>query len=348
MVDYYSFIIAIPVALVLVFIGLLVLWLIEDVFPAWKNANPLGSFEAWLFRDATRVIRKKKRNFVDLTEMAFTKKEGAILIENLVEESRSPDFHIPDKDRAEVSAILSKLAQFVRKNNIYSHGYPLVEWGNYEIRVIGIGSLLSKAEVAITLIRKGKSFPEDYVLGQSRGKFSFTGFRNRRFLIARQFYFPRRMKKFLGKRSVKVSMVFFVDPLGSNENSELMQTMRQMTINYAPVVEFLSRTHTLEDRLKDASARLRDQKRLLDLARKKGFTETATTSAVSDAMSMLEGLTGTFRRPIRGAVPAAALAVIPIASVIITDYGFTPNPSPIPVFGVVIGVLIAIPLFSRN
>lgn len=342
--------IAFPIVGITLFFIIFVSWLVEDVFPPWKNAYPVGAFELWLQKEGTKMIRRRRRNVVDLTEEVMTKKDGADFIQGLVEDSKRPDFFMPDQEKKQSLEILQKLMEFAKEGHKDSHGYPIIEWKDYRLFVLGFGSLLSRPEVAITILRKDKTFPDSYAWGQSKGTFSIRGFHNRKFLIARQFYYPRKYKKFLGKKKVRASMISFMDPWNNDtkEAIELTQTMKDFMMNYVPVVEFVSEVHTLEKKMKATKKENKDLHRLLEESQRDRYTTAAAINASDSATSWLDRHLGSSQRKISRPFPAIMLALIPIAAVIIGEYGFVSSPSPYPVLFTVVGVLITTSLFASK
>jgi hypothetical protein len=342
--------IAFPLAGIVLFFIIFISWMIEDVFPPWKNAYPLGAFEAWFQREGTRQIKRRRKNFVDLTEEVMSKTDGADFIQSLIEESKRPDFFMPDQDRQESLARLQKLKQFAEEGHKDSHGYPIIEWRDYRLFVLGLGSLFAKPEVAITILRKDKAFPDSYAWGQSRGVFSLSGFRTRKFLIARQLYFPRKSKRFLGKKGVRVSWIFFHDPWNndSKEAVELIQTMKDMVQNYSPVMEFVSQVHTMEKKIKMVTKENKELHRAIDDLKRNSYTTAAAIHASNSATSWLEKHLGTGDKKISRPLPAMMLALIPIIAVIIGEYAFAPSPSPTPVLFTIVGALAASSLFASR
>ncbi|MCL4518323.1 MAG: hypothetical protein M1587_03910 [Thaumarchaeota archaeon] len=326
----------------IIFFFVLIVYLFEDIIPPWRNAIPLGSYEIWLAQRATRLMKRRKRNFVDLTDMVFDKKDGVSLMQTLIEGMKDPGFKMPNEQREIfLDALNTAIKVASSQELIKKKGYPLIETSHHRLIVLGMGSTISRAEVVVALVNKKRSFPEDYVWGQSKGVFRFSGWRSRKYIIARQFYFPKKMKNFLGKRRIRISAVFFTDPFGDedvNERIEMMESMKQLTTDVVPMVTALAEHHIMQDKLKVANRLIVTLQNQVDAAKQAGFTNLAGGNATNSAMDSLSQLTGGKNRPIRGAISPMVIIVGAVGGDVIFQYGFSTNP----LWGVFIGSLLAL------
>lgn len=308
---------------IIIFLLIFVAFLFQDVLPAWRKAMKIGPYELWLHQGASRNIKRRRRNLVDLTEMTFDKKEGAFLIENLIKGMKDPGFHMPPEERHEA----------IKRLQGISEQYPLVETGNYRLAVLGIGSMLGGAQVGVTFLDKRISFPEGYVEGQSEG------WRGRKYMRGRQFFFPKKQKKFLGKRKVRISYIELIPPSYDQKlEAEKLETMREFATDVVPLIPLLAQNHYHEDRHRTDEAKIKQLSRELSAAHQAGFSGLAGGVASKMGLSQLSIILGLGTKPVRSAIPAVVLIVGPIMGDIIFQYGFNTNP----LFGVLLGSMLAL------
>lgn len=337
--------IAFPLAVFMLFIGIFVAWWWEDRFPAWRNAYPLGKFEIWYGREGTGRTKRRKRNIVDITEQVMTGKDGAKLILELNERSKRPDFFLPGQDKDTLLKILEQLKTFVKSDNKWSHGSPLLEYGDYRLYFLGIGSVWGRPEVGLTVVKKDKPFPDYFVQGQT------GGLRNRKFLIVEQFTYPGKKKKFLGKKLVRFSSLHLVPKVWDIDNKEiqeLTQALKGFVMSYAPISMWMSETQPLSKEVKVLERKNAELELLLDEVQRDSHSTAAQAESIRSAEEWRKKHYGFKDKPIRGAVSGGLLVVIPIVAAIVGEYGFTLHPSPIPVLFVFVAELVGMMLFASR
>ncbi len=320
-----------PVAGILTFLGILLAWLYQDVLPAWRNAMKIGPYELWLHKGASKNTKRRRRNLCDLTEMALDRREGSIMIERFIQGMKDPGFHMPSMEK---QSFLEKLE--LAKD---SSEYPFIEVGNFKLHILGIGASLSKPEVGITWLDKRISFPEGYVEGQS------DGWRGRNYMRGRQFYFPKRVKNFLGKKKVRMSVLQLIPPLQDQKSeADTLEMLRKLTTDVAPIVPYLAESHVHEDKIRVLERQLTEATRQLDTAVQMGFSNVAGGVATRTGLEQLGFLLNLRMKPMKGALSPVVLIMGPLLGAIVFEYGFNQNP----IFGVLLGsVLSVFPMLSR-
>lgn len=326
--------IAFPVIGISIFFIVLIAWLYQDVLPAWKNAISIGAFELRLHQGATKTVKERRFNLVDLTDLAFDKTEGAVLIRRLLEGIKDTAFYLPIREKRE---LISKFEEMLDLNE-----FPLVEAGNYALKIIGIRSVFTASEVAVLLVDKRIGFPEGYIDGRSQG------WRGRNYVRGRQFYFPKKMEKFLGKRKVKIGYIDILPPnYDEAREAEKLEAARRFTTDAIPIVPLLAQSHMYEDKIRVQETQLSETRRQLATANQAGFSNLAGGVAAKNALGAIGTILGLHSRPFKGALPPTVILLAPIGSYLFFQLAFGPNPL-FGAFGVIIGCMIAVFLLSSK
>ncbi len=311
-----------------VLIGAIVLYVFQDVMPAWRTGIALGPFEFIYYIRRTNSYIRKRFNLIELTDVILDHDAGKSMIEFLKDEFDQPDFYLIGMKKEEAIKELESVATKTAKGD-----NVLISQSGYRLRVFGLRSLTKGRSLMITFLKDDISFPDSYAMAVAKKLLSFTGV-NRRLLTGRRFDLKHVIDFNFAGLGKNLKSFFFV-PFNKNAEAESQQfgIMEKFADLIAPIVPIIAQTRLRDTELKAMKTENKELKRENGFLTAKTHSVVAQARSVDEASKALEDVEGSKGKTVRGALTPIIMFIGTVGGAVVFQYGFQTNP----ILGVVTG-----------